>query len=293
MWSYMSCIAMLIRCTCCIALCCVMLVLGDYVMAAIIQLYFPSGRLPAKEMYTILTFCVLMGKAAEQLVMSLGGQGMLAGFTHRVMTVIEACDRATAAYPNTVKHLLDGDIVQAKQLDVVTPTDGTDMDMDTDANLDTSVSKRRSSHSQGTGHGHGHGHGRLLIRSLNLNVPRGVNVAITGPSGSGKSGLIRTIRGMWGTTNGTVTRPRGRHILFVPQSNYTTGNNTATHHHNTSSNNNNCCTKSHTPQLSVLHFHGYLTCLMFCCSPLLCLLPFVSFMSVSIICLQRVRYSNK
>ena len=61
---------------------------------------------------------------------------------------------------------------------------------------------------------------RLLLRRLSLVVEPGEGLLIVGPSGSGKSALLRTITGLWPSGGGRILRPAPQHLLFLPQQPY-------------------------------------------------------------------------
>ncbi len=57
-----------------------------------------------------------------------------------------------------------------------------------------------------------------LISRLCLEVRSGTNVLIVGPSSSGKTSLLRTLRGLWDPLGGVIERvPRADSVFFLPQ----------------------------------------------------------------------------
>lgn len=67
---------------------------------------------------------------------------------------------------------------------------------------------------------HTPGSDRVLVRDLQLELEPGSGLLITGPSGSGKSSLLRAIAGLWEHGSGTVRRLPLQDVLFLPQRPY-------------------------------------------------------------------------
>jgi putative ATP-binding cassette transporter len=62
--------------------------------------------------------------------------------------------------------------------------------------------------------------GSLLMNNLQFKLSRGDSLLITGPSGSGKSVLMRTLAGIWPYAKGMIDMPQGEKVLFLPQKPY-------------------------------------------------------------------------
>ncbi len=61
---------------------------------------------------------------------------------------------------------------------------------------------------------------RSLVNEISLVVRPGEGIMIVGPSGSGKSSILRAIAGLWTRGSGTIIRPSLEEIIFLPQQPY-------------------------------------------------------------------------
>jgi putative ATP-binding cassette transporter len=61
---------------------------------------------------------------------------------------------------------------------------------------------------------------RELVHELSLALAEGSRILVRGPSGSGKSSLLRVIAGLWRAGSGTVAEPPLEQLFFLPQTPY-------------------------------------------------------------------------
>ncbi|MGA9379051.1 MAG: ATP-binding cassette domain-containing protein [Phormidium sp.] len=61
---------------------------------------------------------------------------------------------------------------------------------------------------------------QVIVEHLSLSVPPGEGLLIVGPSGIGKSSLLRAIAGLWNSGTGRLVRPPLEDMLFLPQRPY-------------------------------------------------------------------------
>jgi len=148
--------------------------------------YF-SGRFKLGE-FTQAAFAFEMLQRSLSLVVNrFEGLTEYASVVNRLADFSEQCEQAAAPIRagNKAIEVSEGDCLAAKDLSVLTPD--------------------RS---------------RLLQEHLSFRVNPGHGLLIVGPSGVGKTTLMRVVAGLWRQGSGLIVRPPLEQILFLPQRPY-------------------------------------------------------------------------
>jgi len=138
------------------------------------------------------------------LAKNLNRIGKLTASARRVQDLHDALDtqeRHLTQARNQNKLLADATPVATSLAGELTPTNGLGLDI-RDVCLQNPFSAER------------------LVQHLTMSVDPGSSVLIVGPSGVGKSSLLRAISGLWEVQSGTISLPRREELMFLPQNVY-------------------------------------------------------------------------
>jgi ABC-type uncharacterized transport system fused permease/ATPase subunit len=163
---------------------------GIYVIAAILQVHWAPNSIAAADLISTISFGIIWAKIVQLIIQNLGGFGMLVGYTHRVLSLVEKLQECEAEVNKNRKAVGVGREVVLKNVSISLP------------GADSESSKTRT-----------------IVKDLTATCPPSLCFG-----GSGRSSVLRAMAGMWPVVSGNVSRPAlGKDgIFFVPQSAYAT-----------------------------------------------------------------------
>ena len=173
---------------------------GIYVQAAILLIHWAPGSIPIADvvngppgLISTISFGIIWAKIVQLIIQNLGGFGLLVGYTHRVLSLVddlEECQNEVHEIRSKVDEKSSNTTVQL-------------------ANVTINLPKLEGKED------------RVVVKNLTLNCGLGSSLCI---GGSGRSSIMRAMAGLWETSGGSISRPPiGKDgIFFVPQQSYAT-----------------------------------------------------------------------
>ncbi|BAZ70574.1 ABC transporter-related protein (plasmid) [Fischerella sp. NIES-4106] len=144
------------------------------------------GQIDFGQLGQSILACQLFAGALEELITEFGTSGNFSSYTKRLAEFSDALEEVTKQPENvsTIKTIEENHLA-FENVTLQTPN-----------------------------------YEQVIVEDLSVSVQPGEGLLIVGPSGRGKSSLLRAIAGLWNAGTGRLVRPPLEEVLFLPQRPY-------------------------------------------------------------------------
>lgn len=126
-------------------------------------------------------------------------------------TILEAGETMEFSTPDSVEGYSNNDMEEGRRLTAEMDSDSPKGQITNSSNGELSIDNLSLSTPNSE---------HKLVQNLSLKVEQGKSLLIVGPSGVGKSSLLRAICGLWQAQSGMIALPDQQSLMFLPQNAY-------------------------------------------------------------------------
>ncbi|MEG4293533.1 ATP-binding cassette domain-containing protein [Microcoleus sp. C2C3] len=158
----------------------------EFLTLLVLAPLFIRGEIDFGQIGQATTACYMFAGALEELIAEFGVSGRFSSYVQRLSDFSDALE-AVAKQPENVGtiKIIEENYFAFENVTLQTPN-----------------------------------YEQVIVENLSLTVQPGEGLLIVGPSGRGKSSMLRAIAGLWNAGTGRLVRPPLKEVLFLPQRPY-------------------------------------------------------------------------